>query len=104
MKDQLWFMKDQLWFIAATGGGLLVSVLCSDKHSLGLAAARLAAGLFCSVFLTDILIDWMDLDPVTYRNGVAGLMSMCGYAITRFLANLNARVIIDLIKSFRGVK
>ncbi|WP_421983328.1 hypothetical protein [Roseibium sp.] len=97
-------MKDQLWFIAATGGGLVVSVLCSDKHSFGLAAARVAAGLFCSIFLTDILIDWMDLDPTTYRNGVAGLMSMSGYAITRFLANLHARVIVDLIKSFRGVK
>ena len=96
------FLKEQAGFVLAIAGGIAVSVMSSDKHSLTVALARIAAGLFCSVFLTDPFLHWMTLDPETYRNCVAGLFSMMGYALTRFVANADGKTLMDFIRAFRG--
>jgi hypothetical protein len=98
------FLKDQAGFIIAIAGGLVVSVLSSEKHSIMVALARISAGLFCSVFLTDPFIDFMSLNTDTYRNGVAGLFSMMGYAMTRFVANIDSNTLLDFIRAIRGGK
>ncbi|WP_099867843.1 hypothetical protein [Pararhizobium haloflavum] len=98
------FLKQNAGFLIAVGGGLLVSVLNSEKHSVMVAITRLAAGLFCSVFLTDPFLHYMELDPETYRNGVAGLFSMMGYAVTRFVANIDSATLLDFVRAIRGQK
>lgn len=97
-------LKSQVGFWVATAGGLVVSVLTSDKHSWSISAARVAAGLFCSVFLTEPFLHHMALDPDTYALSVSGLFAMTGYAMTRFIANANLQTVLDIIKIIRGGK
>lgn len=96
------FIKDQIGFIVAIAGGLIVSVLSSEKHSLLVALTRTAAGLFCSTFLTDPFLHYMSLSPETYRNAVAGVFAMMGYAITRFVANSDREILLDIIRAIRN--
>lgn len=98
------FLKEQGAFLFAIVGGLVVSVLSSEKHSIMVGLTRISSGLFCSVFFADPFIHHMSLDPNTYRNGVAGLFAMMGYALTRFVANIDRTTLIDIIKALRGGK
>lgn len=98
------FFRDQAGFALAIIGGIIVSILASEKHSLAVASARIFAGLFCSIFLTDPTIDWLSLDSLTYRNAVAGLLAMTGYAVTRFVVNINKATVLELIRAIRGSK
>lgn len=98
------FIKEQSGFLLASLGGVLVSILSSERHSFAVAVTRVAAGLFCSIFLVDPFVHFMELDPERYRNGVAGLFAMMGYALTRFVANIDGRTLMDLIRAVRGGK
>lgn len=98
------FIREQAGFIVAIVGGLIISVMSSEKHSLMVAVTRVSAGLFASVFLADPFIHYMGLEPETYRNGVAGLFAMMGYAITKFVANIDGKTLIEIIKAIRGGK
>jgi hypothetical protein len=98
------FLKEQAGFILAIVGGLIVSILSSEKHTFTVAAARICAGLFCSTFLSDPFMHWMDFPTDTYRNAVAGLFAMMGYAVTKFVVNIDRRTLIELIKVIRGGK
>lgn len=96
------FLKEQSGFLLAIVGGTVVSILSSEKRSLMVALTRIMAGLFCSVFLADPFIHYMQLDSDTYRNGVAGLFSMMGYALTRFVVNIDGPTLLEFIKALRG--
>ncbi|SPL65329.1 hypothetical protein [Ochrobactrum soli] len=96
--------KEHMGFMLATAGGLIVSVLSSERHSFLVAVTRVAAGLFCATVLADPFIDFMQLEPGTYRNGVAGLFAMMGYALTRFTANIDGKTLLDFVRALRGGK
>ena len=96
--------KDQLGFIFAIIGGLLVSMLTSTRHSFWLALTRIAAGLFCAWFFTEPVMHWMELNPATYRNSVAGLLAMAGYAAVRFISDLNKEDLFRILQILRGGK
>lgn len=96
------FLKEQIGFILATVGGLVISVLSSEKHAFSVAATRIAAGLFCSMFLADPFMAYMELNPDTYRNGIAGLFAMMGYSMTRFIANIDGNTLLEFIRAMRG--
>lgn len=98
------FLKEQAGFLIAIVGGLFISVLSSEKHSWLVAVTRVSAGLFASIFLADPFIHYMALEPGTYRNGVAGLFAMMGYAMTKFVANIDGKTLIEIIKAIRGTK
>lgn len=98
------FIKEHTGFMFATAGGLLASILSSERHSIPVALTRVATGLFCSVVLADPFLHYMALEPTTYRNGVAGLFAMMGYAMSRFIANVDGKTIMDFIRAFRGGK
>lgn len=96
------FLREQAGFLLAAAGGVLISVLSSEKHSLLVGLTRVCAGLFCAIFFVDPFNDWMGLNPDTYRNGVAGLFAMMGYAMTKFVSNIDGATLVDVIKALRG--
>ncbi len=98
------FLREQVGFILAVIGGIVVSILSSEKHTIMVAASRVCAGVFCSVFLSGPFMHFMEFPSDTYRNAVAGLFAMMGYAVTKFVVNIDRRTLIDIIKAIRGGK
>jgi hypothetical protein len=90
-----------LWFALSVIGGIIVSVLTADNQSLPVAAARVFCGLFCAVFFTDPLLDALGRDPAVYRNAMAGLLAVSGYAAVRMLNQMKWERLVDIVKAWR---
>lgn len=96
------WLRDHGWFLVAVGGGVIVSMLTAERHSLPMAVARVGAGFFCGVFFTDPTLDWLSLEPDVYRNAVAALWGMSGYAVTRMVNTIRWERLSDIIKAWRS--
>lgn len=98
------YLREQMGLLLAIGGGITVSILTSDRQSFTAACARVAAGTFCATVLTDPFLDFMAFDPDVYRNAIAGIFAMSGYALSRFAANWDRKTLLDVIRALRGIK
>lgn len=96
------WLRTHGYFLLALGGGILLSVLTAERHSLQMAAVRVSAGLICGWFFTDPTLDWLALDPDIYRNAVAALWGMSGYAVTRMVNTIRWERLFDIIKAWRA--
>lgn len=96
------WLRTHGWFIVAMAGGIIVSMLTAERHSVGMAAARVTAGFVCGVFFTDPTLDWMSLDPDVYRNAVAALWGMSGYAMTRMVNTIRWERLSDIIRAWKS--
>lgn len=97
-------IQENLGFLLVVAGGLIVSILSSERHTLLGTLSRIAAGVFCAVLFTDPVLHYLSLEADAYRKATAGIFSMSGYAITRFAANWDRQTVIDFVRALRGVK
>jgi len=98
-----WF-RENVWFLVSVFGGALLSVFSIDTHSMKEALIRTVCGVFCALTFANPVIDWMKLDPTIYENGVAGLLAISGYSISKIFANISVEKILKVIKTLRGGK
>lgn len=96
------WLDRHLWFGVSIIGGIIVSILTAENHSVWIATARVACGLFCAVVFTDPLLDILMRDPEIYRNAMAGLLAVSGYAGVRMINSANWSKLSDLIKAVRS--
>ncbi|ETW11198.1 hypothetical protein ATO8_18630 [Roseivivax marinus] len=95
------WLAENVWMLIAVGGGILVSIITSDDHSLKSGTGRILAGLFFAVVFPDPILTFLDRDPVVYGNALAGLLAMTGYAIAKALVSTGP---LDWIAAWRGKK
>jgi 4-amino-4-deoxy-L-arabinose transferase-like glycosyltransferase len=97
-------VKENVLFFVSIFGGVVVSVLCSDKVSVWQSVIRVVCGVILSALFTDPFLAIVEYDPELYRNSVAALFGMCGYAIARVLVNLDRATVIKVIQAVTGKK
>ncbi len=96
------WLIDNVWMVAAVLGGIVVSILTSEEHTIRMAAARVASGLFCATMFPGPLLDLLGRDPEVYGNAVAGLLAMTGYAIAKNLVGLTGGQIAEWVAVILG--
>ena len=104
MKFLIDWVLDNVWMIGAVMGGIIVSILTSEDHTLKMALVRDVTGCFCAIFLTHPLLDILGRDPAIYGNAVAGLLAMTGYAIAKNLAHLTGAQLAEWVAIVLGRK
>lgn len=92
-----------LSFWLTMAGAVVVKLLTSPYHSIWRAAVQIVTAVFCAWVFTDPVIDWLDLDPDTYKNPVAALVAITGEGIVRalLLAANNPKEFIALLRYWR---
>lgn len=98
------WIREQLWFLLSILGGVVVSIITTETHSVKIGAARLFSGVFCAVIFTDPIMDLWDFNPDIYENAVAGLLAITGYAVAKIIASLKLQDLMNFVKIFRGGK
>ncbi|MCG6115126.1 MAG: hypothetical protein MEQ84_07990 [Mesorhizobium sp.] len=101
----MWFGHD-LSFWVAVAAAVIFKVVTSQFQSLWRAFATVFAAVFFAYFFTDAAVDWLQLDPETYKAPVAALLALTGEGITRLVFGWlnNPDILTDVIKAWRGHK
>lgn len=101
MESIVEYLKSQAGVLVPAIVGVAITLLTSEKHSFVSSVARVASGLFCAIYLTDPILEWMGWNAETYRSAVAGLLAINGFQLVKFFSALNAERVIDLWKHAR---
>ena len=98
MESIVEYLKSQAGVLIPAIVGVAITLLTSERHSFLSAVARVASGLFCAIYLTDPILEWMRWNAEAYRSAVAGLLAINGFQLVKFFSDLNVERIIDLWK------
>ena len=92
-----------LFWVAVLGAGLLKLVL-SPWHGIWRSALGFVSALFIAVIFTDPVLAYFNLNPETYKNAVAALVTLTGEGVVRWLLRVIAdpKKLMEWIKIIRG--
>lgn len=88
-------------FWIAVLGATLVKVLTSQWQSFMRALVMIITAIFCAWAFTDPVVDYLNLNPVTYRTPIAALLAMTGESGIRWLITVTPDKLFDM---WRGRK
>ncbi|ETX26418.1 hypothetical protein RISW2_04980 [Roseivivax isoporae LMG 25204] len=95
------WLAENVWMVVAVVGGIVVSMVTSEEHDLKSSAGRICSGLFFAIVFPDPILNFLERDPETYGNALAGLLAMTGYAIAKAIVTSGPA---DWIAAWRGKK
>ena len=83
-------------FWAAIGGATLFKLATSPKHSPARTIITVGAAIFSAWLFTDPLLHFMNWEPESYRNAVAGLMALVGEGAMRWFIRVTPDKLISI--------
>ena len=91
------------FWIAVLGAGVLKLVLSPWPGALRSAIGFVAA-LFIAVIFTDPVLAYFNLNPDTYKNAVAALVTLTGEGVVRWLLKMMAdpKKLMEWVRLIRG--
>lgn len=96
------YIRENISFIIAIFGGVIISTITSQDHSIKQSIVRVACGVFCGVFFTEPLIHWLSLEKEVYTNATAGLLAITGHGIAKTFTRFSLQDLQSIIKILRG--
>lgn len=95
------------YFWAAVIGATILKVATSAYFSLWRAILTVFAAIFCAYVFTDAAVDFLGLNPHTYRIPMAALLALMGESFIRMVIGWledNKEFISTVIRAWRGHK
>lgn len=99
------FGHDIAFWFAAFGSAML-KILLSPWMGFWKGTISVVAALFCAIVFTAPVLDYLNMDPETYKAALAALIALTGEGIVRWLLQIATEPgkLAAMIKSLRGEK
>ncbi len=101
-KPYLAWLYGNLDIIVPAVAGVLIGVASQEDHSLRTTLIRFVTGVLAATLFTDPTLDYIERDPAVYKEAVAGLWGITGYAMSKFLTNLKLKHLREIVAIVRG--
>lgn len=92
------------WFAAL--GSAMLKILLSPWMGFWKGAISVASALFCAIVFTEPVLDYLNLNPETYKAALAALIALTGEGVVRWLLQIATEPgkLAKAIKALRGGK
>ena len=92
------------WFAAL--GSALLKILLSPWMGFWKGVISIVAALFCAIVFTEPVLDYLNMDPETYKAALAALIALTGEGVVRWLLQIATEPgkLAAMIKTLRGEK
>lgn len=97
----LWGAIDGLFWLALSGG-ILVKLMFSEKLTSRQVVMTVCSGVFCAVFFSKPILDFLKLDGVHFEHAVVGLLALTGEHLVRRLVQFSKSGTISDIRKGIG--
>lgn len=99
------FGHDIAFWFAAIGSALL-KILLSPWMGFWKGLASVVAALFCAIVFTEPLLNYLNMDPETYKAALAALIALTGEGVVRWLLQIATEPgkLAEIIRYIRGPK
>lgn len=97
------FGHDPAFWIAVIGA-TLIKVFTSPYGGIVRLFTMVVAAIFSAYWFTDPVLDWLKLNPETYRYGVAALLALTGEGLMRMVIGISNEPskLVDFWRMWRG--
>ena len=99
------FGHDIAFWFAAFGSAAL-KIALSPWMGFWKGAVSVGAALFCAIVFTEPVLDYLNMDPETYKAALAALIALTGEGVVRWLLQIATEPgkLAAMIKTLRGEK
>ena len=99
------FGHDIAFWFAAIGSAFL-KILLSPWMGLWKGLASVVAALFCAIVFTEPLLNYLNMDPETYKSALAALIALTGEGVVRWLLQIATEPgkFTEMLRNLRGPK
>lgn len=99
------FDHDIAFWFAALGSAFL-KILLSPWMGFWKGIASVAAALFCAIVFTEPLLNYLNMDPETYKAALAALIALTGEGVVRWVLQVATEPgkFAEMLRNIRGQK